>query len=532
MAYQPQILIDLDSNSVDNGNIVTSFENTTIGAGVTENIYYQVTSPSKAVIKSFDFGTPDGILTLAQPSANMPLVPLPVVANGNYEEGTYKVEFKVEDAAFPGTYIDVFLDFILDVKKQGDDNCIKKGLIGFDIDCFCLKMTVTDQTDYSDVTLVSRELTIVPPTIPNQPAPVNIQTTDPSITFSFEYSGVTYNANLYSVYEHFFTPINTSTTGTFPDVTIRESLDFTQAQKVVCDLNLCKLLKCIDDFFIATKKEAAKLGGLKFLPVQKWEDWQCIENLLIRYQAAAACNNVTQLEKIFAELQEVTGCDCGCGGTSSSDEIVKLVAACSGGSGVDTVNGNAPIIVNVVGSTATISLDPNFVNLVNNGLQELLINTGNNSPNYLEILAGANPNQKLLSFKDDPFKWNAWVVSSDAKMLAVFGVKVNGTPQALRYSTHTLLQRLRIEGTLRVELPTPGSPVCLFDPVAAGGNIFIPVNAGTKSGPTIPCFNANGDCVGSIQLIGVGTPRNLAFTPNNNYIAGEIIITNGTLNLD
>jgi len=525
MAYVPTILINLDEKDANYGNIESSFENTTIG-GITENVYYQVTSPSGNIIKSTDLVTPDGTIFLAQPSANMPLVPLPVVANGDFEEGDYVVLFSVEDTAAPGVFIEVSLTFTLDILNQGQDTCVKKGLINFDVDCFCLQMTVTDLTDYSDVAFVSRELTIVPPTIPGQAAPVNIVTPDASASFSFSYSGVTYNANLYSVYEH----VAVSSPSGFPDVIIRESLCFTEAYQVVCDHNLCKLFDCIEAFFEKCKKDASDVGGIQNLPFEKLEKWLCIENLLTMYSFAAKCNNTTLLEKIFKKVQEVTGCDCGCD-SESSTQIIKLVAVCAGGSGVNTVNGNAPIVVNTVGSTATISLDATFTALVTSGLQSLVVDTGNNSSDYLTVGPGSTATERKITFDDNPFKYGAYTVSTDAKMVAGFGVVVSTVPLPIRWAKNEFFDRVVVDGSFRVNLASIGVPICLFDATVVSP-IVIPTNSFTRSGPSVGCYNANGECIGSLQLGGFGVVRNLLFTANALYIVGDIVFTNGTFNLD
>jgi len=351
MAYVPSILIDLIEGSANFGNIVSDITNTTIAPAVTENVYYRVTSPSGIIIKAIDFGIPDGQLTLALPSASMPLVPLPVVTDGSFEEGTYGIDFYVELPGIPGVYVEVFMTFVLDIKNQGSDTCVKKGLIDVATDCFCLKMTITDKSDYSDVTVLSKTMTISPPVTLTDPTPTDIVTTNDVITIDFGYSGVTYNTYLFSTYNYPVTP-----TGGWPPITVQESLSFTQAHKVLCDFNLCKLIKCINDFFEACRIAASNVGGIQNLPFEKLDKWLYIEQLLTVYNTAIKCQDAVMLEKIFRTLQELVDCDCGCDG-EGSDQVVKLVPLCTpttvivgAENGLSTVSGPSGLLV-VLGGT-------------------------------------------------------------------------------------------------------------------------------------------------------------------------------------
>ena len=171
-----------------------------------------------------------------------------------------------------------------------------------------------------------RVLTIIPPTIPNESPPTNIVTNDPTHTLDFEYSGVTYNANLFSIIEH------TIDTAEGETVTIRESIQVAQSYKVTCSHNMCGLMTCIEEFFERTKVQASKVGGVQRLPFDVVDKWLQINNYLARYSSALRCQNFTKLEEYYNALQEITGCDCGCG-SQGSDEIIRLTPLCSTGTG-------------------------------------------------------------------------------------------------------------------------------------------------------------------------------------------------------
>ena len=483
MAYLPTILIDLVTNSVDYGKIVSSIENTSISAD--ENVYYQVKSPLGVIVKAFDYNTPDAVLTVAQPSASLPLVSLPQVSNGGFEEGTYTIKYQIEDPGTPGVYVDVDLSFELEILKQGNDTCILIGLLEFLVDCLCLKMTVTDKTDYKETTLISRVMTIVPPTVPNESVPVNIVTPNETITFDFGYSGVTYVASLFSIYEH------TAVTAppTFPDVVIRESITSSQSYEVICDHNLCKLIECIEAFFVACVKEASMRGGIQKLPRDKIEAWLLIENYLARYHAAALCNNYELLDFYYRELQRLTGCDCGCAGTASSTPV-KLVAVCNSTGYISEILGTAPVTVGTNSGVATVSLDQVFL---------------------------------------DSLYYGAWNVSTDILVASPGGVEVNSTPEPFRWSINNSLETVRIEGSFKVILAIIGT-IGLLDGTAPSP-ILIPAPVAARVAGRISCFDSSGNCVGSVHL-GPGALRNVVFTPNTHYVQGITVFMNGVFNID
>jgi hypothetical protein len=518
MAYQPTILVDLDFSSGDYGNIVSSINNSSISNS--ENVYYKVTSPLGVIIKDFDFGTPDAVLTIPVPNASLPLVLLPQVANGGFEEGVYQWELKIEDVGVPEVYVDVALSFDLDVLSQGDDGCEIKGLINFEVDCFCLKMKATDSTDYKGYA-VTRELTIIPPTIPSEAAPVNLQTAAESITFDFEYSGVTYTANLFSVIEH-TTPAISVPADQYEDVQIRESITVTATQEVFCGYNFCKLMECIEEFFVSCVKEASRLGGISYLPIDKLEAWMLIENYLTRYSAAISCNNTTAIAFYYDKLKALTGCAC-CN-TEGSNQIVKLTAVCSSGS-FTAIQGTAPVKVTTVAGTATVSLDQSFLDLVYNGISSLVLDGSNNTADYLSVLAGATATERKLRFDDTPLKYGAWDIAEDADMVAAFGVVVSTTPEPIRWSINTFLSTLRVEGTFRVNINN-GIPICLYNVPSIAASVS------TRDGAPIPCFNSVGECVGKLHLSGIGANKNLLFTSNSHFVVGDVIFTNGVFNIE
>ncbi len=527
MAILPQIIFNLRSNSSNFQRIECSVTNPLIGSG-SENIYYRVTSPSGVILKDIDYNSIDGTISSPSMSVNMPLVTLPFVSGGDIEEGKYVFLFQVEDTGNTGTYTDVPVSVDVDFRTQGKDTCVKRGLIEFVVDCFCLNLTVTDQTDYSDVTFISRTLSVVPPTIPNQPAPTTVTTTTPSIDLTFEYSGVNYDANLFSIFEQRVAPDQAR----IPDITISESIQVTQRQKIICDHNLCKLMECIEAFFRKTTIEASKYGGIQNLPFEKLSKWLEIENLLARYNAATLCQNTTLLDFYYRRLQEITGCDCGCN-DPSSDEIVRLTPVCGGSGGTSNIVGVSPILAPTVSGTTTLSLVPSFTNLVVNGASELEVNTQDNSVDYLTVARDATiPTKWIVSFDETALRYENYVVSTDATVsAAIFGVTVSNTPFPLRYAINSFLNTLKIDGTFRVASNTIGVPICLFNPQAASP-ILIPTPASARSGPAFACMDSVGRCVGSLQMGNTGTSRQLIFTANNNYIVGSIISVNGTLNLD
>jgi hypothetical protein len=509
MSYTKSILFDFVSQGLTNGTIQSSI--TDVTPINSRNVYYEVVGPLYTV-RVPDFNTPDGVLDIGTPTAAMPNVNVPLNSDGTYQEGSYIIRFYVEDQANLGVYDIVETSgFVLDILKQGDTSCRLQTTIGFEVNCYCYNIKVTDETNYAakGATLISRQMDIILPTIPPATVPPTpIQTTDPTVTFTFGYTNVSYTVNLYPIYESYDIPNN---------VTVREDLPSTLTQKVKCDFNLCALLKCINEKLCAIEKKAKEFGGESRLPQQDLDTVLLINQYLNMLEAFRACGDFYMMDKYYKKLQALLHCDCGCA-DGNTDTPTAVNPACDGNnpSAILSVIGNAPILVSVVAQTAIISIDPIWLANLNNTLNGLLSDITTTTPTYIGITTPSSGVRQV----DFLGVWTSYTTLTNA--VAFAGVyDFDTTPVPLRYRTNTAQNFMQFDGTFK-KLITSGI-TCLTQN-ALGFTI-------TRQGAKLPAFNNSGVNVGTFELL-IGIPSStthLVFTPNANYVIGAVVYVNGLI---
>ena len=360
MALVPSAVFNLIEGDANYRKIVAEIQSVPPLVGVSYNVYFRVDGPI-APLKLPNFATPDGTLTPLVSLQVMPLVNLPLDSNGNTLEGTYILKYFIEDVTIPGVYSEVTSTINLNVLKEGSiASCKIVPKLNIDVNCFCYQLTATDNTVYSlagyDVTLNSRILTVVIPTIPGQPTPTPVVTTDATITLGFDYSNVTYIVNLEAEYEH------TNGDGT---IVVIENLLASYSEKIACDFNLCALVECLAKTMAALESKASRVGGWPNLPVYERDTIYQVQQLITLLELYRNCGNYTKVYDIYKKLIALIGCDCGCS-EGNGDQPIAVSPSCGGSGAVTDIVGIYPIVVNQAGLTATISLDPSFLAILSN----------------------------------------------------------------------------------------------------------------------------------------------------------------------
>jgi hypothetical protein len=356
MAFVPSAIFNILEGDANYRKIEAQVASVPALVGVSYNVYYKVEGPV-AVLKLPDFNTPDGTLTPIVSLVTMPLVNLPLDSNGNTLEGNYTLTYYFEDTAALGVYTTIVSTINLNVLKEATlASCKIVPNLKLDVDCFCYNMTAYDNTLYAltgyDVTVNSRTLTIVIPTIPGvTPTPPPVSTTAASLTIGFDYSNVTYTVNLEAEYQH------ENADGT---IIVLENLLATLSQKIVCDFNLCKLVECIARTMAVLEAKASKVGGWPNLPVYERDTIYQLQQLITLLEMYRDCGNYTKVYEIYNKIVALVGCDCGCD-EQSGDTPIPVSPSCGGSGAVSSIVGTPPIIVLQAGLTATISLDPAFM---------------------------------------------------------------------------------------------------------------------------------------------------------------------------
>lgn len=507
-SFQPTFVFDIVTTSIAYKNIVGNVVGSTLGAS-TYNVYYKAET-TIGVFKTPDFLTPDGVISSGSPNLSLPNVLLPNDSNGDILEDTYTLTLFIENTATPGVYQEIVCSEDIKILKQGLDSCVLKGNIKFDIDCNCGKITVTDTTDYKGSDLLSKEMSFVYPSIPNVATPadlVNTQIEPTVIVAPIEYSNVTYTVNLETVYENSYGDC----------IIVREDLISTSSQEVVCDTNLCKLITCISKKHEEIVALAAKKGGYSALPSKMLNDFATLNIYLNEYKVYVDCGKTEEAYDTFKKIEKLIDCDCGCAqGTAKTPQVIIPLCGVSGA--VTSIGGSAPVIVNQVGSGATISLDPAFVADVYSALQDISTTTSD----FITI-SSPSPTERQVDFDQTPLEWDAW--NEGLAPNATFNMSFS-VPYPLRWSSNTIRNQIRIDGSFRYNGFSPGIALCIVDNAAA-----IPIET-TRIGLPIPAFNNSGDCVGLVQLLIAGSSRQIAFIHNSNYVQDEVVNVNGIFNID
>lgn len=477
MAFVPQSVFNILQGNANYRKIQSQITASPAPTTQTYNVYYKVDGPI-TTLKTPNFSIPDGTLTSLSATATMPLVNLPLDSYGNTLEGLYTLTYYIEDTLLPGQYTLVVSSITLDVYSEGLDSCRVQPRIDVKVNCVCYDITVSDNVTFpSDATVTTHTLTVIPPTIPGQPTPVNLTTTQNTLTFSFGYTNVTYVFNSYYEFTH------TNLDGT---ITVQENIIGQLSQRIVCDFNLCKLVICINDTIGKLERKAAAVGGWPNLPLYMKDQYAQLNQLWMLMEMYRTCGNYTKVYEIYQRIVDLVNCDCGCT-ESNCDTPVQVNPACGGNNAITNVIGQNPIQVNIVGSTANISLDPAFAT------------------------------------------WNTWIEFDNTFVASLGGViDYSNVPFPVRYSVNTHLQQMRVDGMF--EITGGSSPICLNVDI----NITLPVT--TRLFIPIPAFNTNGVCVGSVVLVqasfGIPGSYRMLFTPNFFSATATTVLINGIYNLD
>ena len=512
----------------------------------TYNVFYEVKN-SLGVVKPIDFAVPDGVVSGASPNLTLPLVDVPTSATGDFIEDTYTHTIILRDQANPSVDFSTTINsFTLDVLNQGPSNCVLQGLIEIDYSCFDFIISAKDSTDYKGATIVSRLLTLQPPTIDSATGtPPAITTTDAIVSDTFMYSGVTYSAVLETVYQKVYNVA----------FTVVEDIHFTQSEKIICAFQICKLVDCINKELQKIIKKAIGLHGLTNLPKAELEAFLTITNLLVQLNTFISCKNAEGVDMIYKEIQKYVQCDCGCG--DGSDEIVLVNPGTSTGN-INAVNASLPVVANITGSTLNISVTPSFVAQATRGVAadagggggggggvDSLSNTyiGGFDESVLNITPvitsiGVDPDSQTslaisapvsgvqtLTFDADPIRWGAWTVLTNAQANNTFGtVDFDNQPQPLRYAFNAFLEQFRMDGNFTYDGFNPNLAICIT-------NADITVPSTMRSSIPMAAWQ-NGRVVGNVILLKTSTTTaRITFVHNTDYVQGDLITVGGIINL-
>lgn len=521
-------IFDINKNSSNYGNIVTTvlyskFPTNPIGYSV--DIYYQVFGPNNILLR--DYPSTADVTISNSGSYILPNVLLPLVTNGDVQNGEYLVNFKLvpNQGAVP-SYINNKLFLV--VKNQGIDFCTIKSNLDISSNCAYGEITAVDTTNYLDTTLISREIVLNYPVIPKVTTPASVISTLSSLNALIDYANVSYNFSHSAVYEHYYSGsgsrLNDDATAVF---VVQESIEGVLDYKVICETDLCELLLCIEKFTKKISIEASEASGLRNLPSDKVDKFSMIYAYLNLYFAFKECGDHNKSSDYYNLIIEETGCSCGCASSNTSTPI-KIVRIGSGS--ITSIVGDYPIVVGQSGNSVSIGLDPSYNTGTGTGtgtgITTVTASNTNNDGFLTATTVGSNVN---VNFDSSLLGWTAWVTILSSQV-NLNNFSVDQTPAPLRYSFNQLFGQIRIDGTFTLDPSANlmGLPICLFN-----SNVLPQFPAffnTTRSNIPIPCFNIEGEVIGSLKTGSVNGQDTLIFSYNQKYSVKSIIYTNGIIN--
>jgi hypothetical protein len=334
MSYLTQF--ELRQDEANFGKIVVTLPSP---AG-TERAFIGIVDPTGESIKDVDFSTPDlninaGLLEF--------LHDISTDAQGSWLTGKYVITIYQDVITNPGVYSLNTYEF---------DFCPVEPTIDLDFNanCICGQITVADNTDYGSAT-VSRSMTIVPPTIPGQPAPSNIVTSSSSHQFSFSWANVKYQVSLRV----------RLTTNVISGVVIEEYVLHSEYFDVACTYNLCSLISCIQGRFSELIQDAASAGGILSLSKSKVDEWLKLTKDMALHNALVDCGDYDGAQDLYDQILADIDCNCGCD-EPGDGKPVQITPECSASDGF-SFNETYPLIISNPGGGGTynIQLDSAWV---------------------------------------------------------------------------------------------------------------------------------------------------------------------------
>jgi len=303
---------------------------------------------------------PDGDSAIVQIDPNVSTsnasVSIPLDANGDYMTGGYVFLYSitVSGAIQPGTYTQTINYDFCPALKLVPGSCTVP-CIEIEVNCFCLKITASDETKYGQPANITREITLYPPPPLSLPSE---STSGQSIVYNFSYTGG------YTV------EVNTSVgySNTTNNVGIAARVKGSIFKDIKCDRDLCSLYNCIKKLYESLAYKAGTLGGWDKLPMEQRELWISVLSLSELFDHALKCGDYNDADKYYDELKDLVDCDCGCQ-KGTGPRLVNPYCGGAPGNGNTVVvagSGNVTVSSNTVGSTTTytVGLSSGFLALI------------------------------------------------------------------------------------------------------------------------------------------------------------------------
>jgi hypothetical protein len=303
-------------------------------------------APVGGEVSAIEITTPSGsVLTmpdLVLDASNITTIPIPTTNGGVFLGGDYS--FKITRESTDGSS-GVF------VYEAAFCSLYKKAGVSLDVDCIRALGNVVDLTEYPSGAVVTREMKVVFPPIPEEADVEPFVTTNTEATFAVTWANVSYLVYLTA---------NVSwETSLGSGVFVVEEFSVNETINVACPSSICSIASCVNKELNRILAKASKYQGFKKMPSDEFDRIIAMIGYLSQYSAFVECGNYRLANEVFNKMGELIQCDCGCDG--DTDGPVRI--ANEGGTvPVITIQGEASYInVSENAGVYTITIDPTFL---------------------------------------------------------------------------------------------------------------------------------------------------------------------------
>lgn len=231
-------------------------------------------------------------------------VDMDTTTDGDFAKGNYTVSVFLKNEGTPTGLDEKTESNTFDFQPLVPQNIIPS--VDVKMDCFVNKLIIEDQTNYGSYTISSRELRIGHPNIPNVATPADTTTADLQITVDISYEYVAYDITL---------DVDVSTQSVDGNFTynLLENVTYYESKDIVCDVDLCDLIDCIDKINDDFYAKAQKAGGVSEVSDADKDLYLQLMTTLSLYNNHVYKKSARKQQSLYEQLKAlIFDCDCDC----------------------------------------------------------------------------------------------------------------------------------------------------------------------------------------------------------------------------
>ena len=230
-------------------------------------------------------------------------VTIPKDSSGNYLAGVYELTVNYYNIEGTDNRLETYA-YQFDPHSSPDH--LESDLVKLEtvLDCDAKTLVATDTSDYTDVTRLTRALTITPPSVAGASPST---TSGATVTAAVTYTYVTYSTLLNVSFEY-----NEETPDDLTTLISYGSAYIYAENYVDCDVNLCALTQCLAAKFQSLKSQSQAAGGVEYLPQNVWANFQYAQSLVVIASQLRNCGLYDAAQPYVNEASTLLSCDCGC----------------------------------------------------------------------------------------------------------------------------------------------------------------------------------------------------------------------------